>query len=189
MPEDWSDYFALTKSRLPHDLLVRAVELAPMGRAVDLGCGAGTDAEYLSECGFHVTAVDGDAAAAAFVRSRSGGAIRFVHSPLETFEFGSYELVASLFALSFLSDDALHSVVHRAAESLSPGGVLAMNTFGPRDGWAGEAEMAFPTKQQLEALVTDLLLIELLEEEYDEPTASGQEKHWHIYNLIARRTS
>jgi tellurite methyltransferase len=187
VPGDWSDYYARTDKDPPSELLVRAVEFAPKGRALDLGCGAGVDARYLSERGFVVTAVDGDAAASAYVGSRSGGKIRFVHSLLETFEFDNYEFVTSFFTLSFLPGKQLHSVVRRAAESLSPGGVLAINTFGPRDEWASDSEMTFPTSQQLEEMMTDLLLIELSEEEYDGQTANGAAKHWHLHNVIAQR--
>jgi tellurite methyltransferase len=187
VPDSWDHYFQLTNDRPPRDLLVQALPHARKGRALDLGCGAGVDSEYLVESGFDVTAVDGDAAAASYVSSRCNGAIHFVHSPLESFDFGAYDLVASLFTLSFLPRVNFELVVSRSARSLSDGGIMTLNAFGPRDGWASSSGMTFLTADELAAMVGELEILELSEEENDGQTANGEAKHWHVHNLIAVR--
>ena len=50
----------------PSRELVRVLDFGfvkPPGRAIELGCGTGTNAIYLAQCGFQVTAVDISAAA------------------------------------------------------------------------------------------------------------------------------
>ena len=47
--------------------------------------------------------------------------------------------------------------------------------------------MTFLDSEALADLLTDLEVIKLDEEERDGKTASGQDKHWHIFNLILRK--
>jgi len=62
--QDWDDQYR--RGNLPWDTrrpsaeLVRVLDegFAPAGRAVELGCGTGTNAIYLAQRGFRVTAID-----------------------------------------------------------------------------------------------------------------------------------
>lgn len=63
------------------------------------------------------------------------------------------------------------------------------NFFGLNDSWAKtKKEMIFLSKDQVMELFKDLFeIVEFQEIEKDGETALGKSKHWHIYNIIARK--
>lgn len=74
--------------------------------------------------------------------------------------------------------------------ALRPGGVLAVHLFGDRDSWAaGQSAvegMTFHRRDEVENLVAGLKVLHLEEREFDGPSGRGP-KHWHRYDVIARR--
>lgn len=75
----WTFFWLYLRGRPPWDSgvpapeLTRAVAGAPPGRALDLGCGTGTNVRYLAERGWHVTGVDFVPAAIAQARRKTRG--------------------------------------------------------------------------------------------------------------------
>ncbi|MDA4827727.1 MULTISPECIES: hypothetical protein [Kocuria] len=60
-----------------------------------------------------------------------------------------------------------------------------MDLFGDRDDWSA-GDGTFLTRDEVDELVTGLEVLRLHEEERDGPAFSGP-KHWHTYQLVARR--
>ena len=64
MTRDWNEHYATGDMRWdrsePESVLVRLVEegRVPRGRALDVGCGTGTNARYLASRGYRVLGVD-----------------------------------------------------------------------------------------------------------------------------------
>src|SRR5271165_6669469 len=97
---DWGRFYSFTKGSPPWPLLVRAASLAlKNGHALDLGAGAGRDTRYLLQQGFQVTAVDADARSVAILTALPDTNLRVVHSSFEDFDFATYDLISSQFAL------------------------------------------------------------------------------------------
>jgi hypothetical protein len=43
------------------------------------------------------------------------------------------------------------------------------------------------TREQAEALLRDLEVLELIEEDQEGQLANGTPKHWHVFHILARR--
>jgi tellurite methyltransferase len=187
---DWRPFIELTQGQPPWPQLVRAVEvLGHPGDALDLGSGGGRDAGYLLLEGFNVTAVDASAwSRPALRRLPRQRRLTFVQSAIEDFEPEEYDLVNAQFVLPFIRPDRFDGCLARLLRALRPGGLLAATFFGPNDQWnVPGTRLVFVTRSQLAALLDELDVIELEEEDHDGHTADGSPKHWHVFHVIARR--
>ncbi|WP_102417268.1 cyclopropane-fatty-acyl-phospholipid synthase family protein [Mycobacterium sp. 4858] len=123
----------------------------PAGRALDLGCGEGADALWLAERGWQVVAVDVSATAlqraaeAASARNVDGRIDFQLHDLNESFPDGMFELVSAQFLHSPARLDR-DFALRRAAEHVSPGGVLLIVDHAAAPPWAEHHHHhSFPT--------------------------------------------
>lgn len=190
MPKfDWETFYTFTKDSPPWPLLIRAVSFLPLkGHALDLGAGAGRDTRYLLQQGFQVTAVDSDPHAIAMLRSFPQENLQVVQASFEDFAFEIYALINAEFALPFLSQQRFHEVFERVKRATKPGGIFVGQFFGVHDQWnTSEQPMTFLTREQAEAVLWDMDIIEFNEEDMDGHIADGSPKHWHTFHIIARK--
>lgn len=63
------------------------------------------------------------------------------------------------------------------------------NFFGPNDSWAKiKEQMIFLSKEKVLDLFKDSFeVVQFSEIEKDGKTGLGKMKHWHIYNIIAKK--
>ena len=47
--------------------------------------------------------------------------------------------------------------------------------------------MTFLTRSEIDDLLGDYAIEELIEIDEDGPTATGPDKHWHLFHIIARK--
>ncbi len=67
-------------------------------------------------------------------------------------------------------------------------GYFVGNFFGKKDTWAKTKEnLVFLAEQEVKALFCNFELIQFNEIEKNATIASGEEKHWHIYDIIAKK--
>lgn len=74
----------------------------------------------------------------------------------------------------------------RIREALVPGGIFAGQLSGIRDSWAADPAMTFHDRRAAAALLDGLQIIRLEETEQDGQAFSGP-KHWHLFDVLARR--
>jgi SAM-dependent methyltransferase len=126
-----------------HHLTAELADLSP-GRALDAGCGHGSDTLWLAAHGWRVTAVDFSAAALAQGRSMAAAAgeeiaerIEWVEADLGAWtpEPAVYNLVVSLYVHVAGS---VEEMVRRLASAVSPGGTLFLVGHQPIDPATGE---------------------------------------------------
>jgi 2-polyprenyl-3-methyl-5-hydroxy-6-metoxy-1,4-benzoquinol methylase len=119
------------------------------GRALDAGCGHGSDALWLAARGWQVTAVDFAATALAHARSTAEAMgpgvarrIDWVEADLATWtpQRDAYDLVACLYVHVAGS---VEEVVQRMATGVAPGGTLFLVGHRPIDPATGAATAAF----------------------------------------------
>lgn len=134
--------------RSPNAYLTAEAASLPPGRAVDAGCGHGSEALWLAANGWQVTAVDFSAAALAHARSiaESAGAeiagrVEWVEADLATWtpQSGQYDLVISLYVHTVGS---VQELIRRIGAGVAPGGSLLMVGHLPVDPATGAATPA-----------------------------------------------
>ncbi len=189
---DWEGYIRWSAGREVRPLLMRVVnhygEVAPGATAVDVGCGDGTETQALLDAGFAVTAVD--AADGSIERLRRlpehGTTLSTVHSPMQDAELPDADLVYAGYSLPFCPPEHFPAFWQRLVSTVRPGGLLACDLFGDRDSWSGAPEMTFVTRDRVSELVAGLDLRSLHEIEEEGRAYSGP-KHWHTFQVVARR--
>jgi SAM-dependent methyltransferase len=186
---DWTRYYDAVGDD-PRDTLLAAVErFAEPGVAVDLGCGTGRDTFELLRRGWHVVAIDSAPEAIERLRVATGD-----EPKLET-QVAAYEdaalpecdLVNASWSLPFCRPDLFDVVWARIVDSLSSGGRFSGQLFGDRDEWVTESDMTFHSRAQAEALFAGFDRERFDEDEEDGQTVLGNPKHWHVFNVVARK--
>ena len=128
-------------------LVAEAANLRP-GRALDAGCGHGSEALWLAARGWDVTAVDFSAAALAHARSTAEAMgqdvsrrIDWVQGDLATWtpDADRYDLVACLYVHAAGTVEAM---VRRLADGVAPGGTLFLVGHRPIDPATGRETAA-----------------------------------------------
>ena len=67
-------------------------------------------------------------------------------------------------------------------------GYFVVNFFGVKDSWANIKEkMVFLEKEEVLKLFEQFEIIQFEEVEKDGRTGLGKMKHWHIYEVIAKK--
>jgi SAM-dependent methyltransferase len=123
--------------RAPLPELVELVERGSQpGRALDLGCGTGTDAIYLARHGWDVTAVDMVPRALAIARrnaAAAGASLRFVEGDatrLRDFGVGDgYTLLLDFGCFHTIPEDRRDAYVESVSEAAAPGSTLLLYGF------------------------------------------------------------
>jgi tellurite methyltransferase len=161
--------------------------------AVDLGCGTGRDTVELLRRGWRVLAIDAEAEAIHRLLRRgdldSDSAVRLA-TRVARFENAGWpeaDLINSSYALPFCPPHQFGAVWHRVVASLRPGGRFSAQLFGDRDGWATQPDMSFQTREDAEELLRGLEVEHFDEVEEDGQTAVGDPKHWHLFQVVARK--
>ncbi|MGB0455194.1 MAG: class I SAM-dependent methyltransferase [Bacteriovoracaceae bacterium] len=189
----WKDYYKKVRSRPAHPLLKIALEKSQgVGKAYDLGSGAGVDTLYLANLGWKVTAIDKEPSALEFLKETKTekGKIKTQNKPFEKIKLKKSDLILSINSLPFCHPKKFKKLWKEIRHSLKPEGILIGTLFGNNDTWAQKFsdDMSFFDHKGFSKLIGskfDILYFD--EREDDRPTALGHMKHWHIYHFILKR--
>jgi tellurite methyltransferase len=191
-PERFAAYIAARRFDPPRLLLMKAAELTePKDHALDAGAGALNATKYLLSAGFkHATALDSSPASQQVAAELPADQVSFVLARFEDFAYPdcAYDLVNAEFSLPFIGGHAFPSVFAKLLGSVKTGGLFTGQLFGPNDSWnIPESGMNFHSRTEVERLLNGWTIIELTEEDHPGKTKLGEDKHWHIFHIIARR--
>lgn len=191
----WNKYFEITKTSRPSRTLSFALDAfgeMPIGAsAVDLGCGAGRDTLMLLQNGWHVTAIDSSPLVLelpstpnfqAFAQLLEVQCVDFLQAV-----WSDAELINAALALPFCYPQNFHKLWEKIASGMKSGGRFSGNFFGPNDSWVSRPHMTFLGREEISSLFTGWK-VELLDEIHkDAPSVGEPIKHWHIFDIVARK--
>ena len=198
LERDWILYYQATKGRPPRETLLSALaqfdaEPASENRrfAVDLGCGDGRDTVELLRQGWRVLAIDGDKNAIARLRKRSGVNRTFLETRVQRFEAltlpPAVDLINASFCLQFCPSEHFPNLWEEIVASLRSGGRFCGQLFGDRDSGIVHPNISYHTREQVEQLLQPFEIEFFEEEEHPGKTALGEEKYWHLFQIVARK--
>jgi hypothetical protein len=116
----------------------------------------------------------------------------------ESARWPTAELVNASYALPFCPPGSFAGVWERITMSLPSGGRFCGQLFGDHDEWASVPDasaewtpprnaMTFLTRSEVDDLLGDYTIEDLIEIDEDGPTATGPDKHWHLFHIVARK--
>lgn len=191
--KDINKYYDATKKDKPHKNLrffIDNIRTEPTN-AVDLGCGQGNDVLFLIKNGWNVLGIDREN-----VEDRIRIRLNNKEQLLFKFELQDFEelksfkanLIVANFSLSFCNNKKFKNTWKTIEESLQSGGYFVGNLLGVKDSWMkNKLDMTFFTKEDIEKLFKCFQIINFNEVETDKTTALGNQKHWHFFDVIAKK--
>lgn len=133
---NWDKGFTLVDRRLR--AVADLVELAPIGRALDLGCGRGELSIHMGRLGHEVTAVDYSESAIGLAQDAAENAavvartlrINFHCADVDRLDLsGSYDVVVASDLIEHMTPAELDRLYSRVASHMSPRGLFVVHTF------------------------------------------------------------
>ncbi len=184
----WTKFLDATGTMACRPLLREALPFVSGSVALDLGAGALRDSLFLLDHGFTVTAVDSNPEVTQYAPDNADFELHICSYSEFAFPTSNYDLVSAQYALPFESPEEFSVIFSKIIASLKAGGIFTGQLFGSDDGWASREDMTFHTKEQVEELLHPFTTIHVLREEKRlGPTASGEEKMWHVFHIIAEK--
>ena len=161
------------------------------GNAIELGCGAGRDTASLIKTGWNVLAIDREdveSRITARLSKEEQKNFKFSNQKFESIKLEKNNLVVANFSLPFCNKNNFKELWNKIDESILKDGYFVGNFFGDNDEWKNKKEeMTFLTKEQVLELFKDYEIIDFKEVEKNALTGLGKMKHWHIFNIIAKK--
>lgn len=197
---DWPSYFEVVAGKPPRETLTDALarfereglpDAAGAPLAVDLGAGEGRDTAELLRRGWRVLAIDGHPDAIRRMRGRADlvrrDRLEIRYAPFEGLDLPPAFLVNASFSLPFCPPGHFDALWRTIVGAIEPGGRFAGQLFGDRDDWAPIPDRSHHTRAQAEALFEGFEIELFHEGEDDGKDALQNPKHWHRFDIVARR--
>ena len=109
---------------------------------------------------------------------------------IDTFEnvkFEKYDLILSNLGICFCDPMYFQNVIKEITKSILPNGYFVGNFLGNEDEWFNDKSKSFTDEEELKRIFDDFEIIYFKEKKYNKQTAKGNMKHWHVYEIIARK--
>ena len=186
-------YYDNTQSDNPREnvnYFINEVRCKPSD-AIELGCGAGNDTVYLIKNNWNVCAIDREDVEkriAKRLNCQESERFCFKKQEFESLKLEKSNLIVANYCLPFCNKDKFRKFWSKMKESILPNGYFVGNFFGVNDSWNGmKDQMVFLSKSQVMELFDDFDVVRFKEIEKDGLTGLGMMKHWHIFDVIAKR--
>lgn len=185
------DYYEKTKNTIARMNVRKFIDMeVASGRCIDLGCGAGNDTIFLIKNGWKVTAIDKEDTEMIiknYLNKEEQKSLEFIKSDFENITLKSCDLLVANFSLPFCKKDYFEELWEKIEKSIIKNGYFVGNFLGINDTWINKPNMTFLKKEEVLNLFSSFNIIKFYETEKDAKTALGTEKHWHIFDVIAKK--
>ena len=185
-------YYNKTKnSNIPKNLKTFVDMKINPGICIDLGCGAGRDSIFLIKNGWKVIAIDKEDTEKMIrssLQEEEQNYLKFIKQDFENnIILQPCNLLVANSSLSFCNRKNFDYLWNKIVNSISKDGYFVGNFFGINDSWANRPNMVFFTKEEVIKLFSSFEIINFKEVAKNGKTALGVEKHWHVFNVIAKK--
>lgn len=185
-------YFKNTKDAIPHNEVKKFIENNnKTGVAIDLGCGAGRDTIFLLKNGWNVTAIDVETTENYIKNSLSKEEITrltFINENFSKAEFPKSDLVIAYNSLPFVKKENFTKIWDKVENCINSGGFFIGTFWGVNDSWNTPQDFRrFMTKDEVINLFEKFDIVKLEESEKDGISANKKPKHWHTFEIVAKR--
>ncbi|MBS1517188.1 MAG: class I SAM-dependent methyltransferase [Bacteroidetes bacterium] len=190
---DWENYYKVHKDRPAREILVKALDMVKTAsnsdiRAFDLGCGNGHETHEMLKRGWHVTATDINENITELLsdlKNKFGDKLDIQIVSFENIKWHKADLINAHYSLPFCPKEHFDNVWHNIRNSLKVNGIFTGQFFGDRDEWDLVKLSREEALEKLDGMKKELFT----ETEKDGATATGEMKHWHLFDIIARKIS
>ncbi len=186
-------YYENTENASPNPMVKKfiAMNINPTN-AIDLGCGAGRDTIFLIKNGWNVLSIDRENTEEIISKKLDNEEIkkfRFENQSFENIKLEKTNLLVSNFSIPFCDKEHFNNFWKKITDSILKDGYFVGNFFGLNDSWTKmKKQMLFLTKEDVLNLFKESFeIVHFNELEKDGKTGLGKMKHWHIYNIIAKK--
>ena len=154
--------------------------------AIDLGCGVGNDTIFLLEKGFKVTAIDQEDQVKEIIKNKviNKQYLKIIIDDFSKLDFLKSDLILANYSLFFVNEN-FSSFIEKILKNINSKGFFIGNFLGKEDEW--NKIRTTVDKEELLNYFKDFEIFYFSEEKYYKDTATGKNKFWHIYTIIAQQ--
>lgn len=131
--DDIKKYYENTKNLPPHPIVKKFIDMnVKVGKAIDLGCGAGRDTIYLTKNGWNVLSIDKEDTGELVSSKLDEEEIkrfRFVRQDFENIELEKNNLLVANFSIPFCKKDSFNEFWNKISESILKERILCGKFF------------------------------------------------------------
>ena len=161
------------------------------GKAIDIGCGPGNDSVYLIKNGWSVVSIDKENLGERISKrldTEEQKRFKFQQQNFENMKLEKADLIVANYSLPFCNNEKINDVWKNIVNNIRTNSYFVGNFFGINDSWnKAESNMTFLTKEQVLNLFDEFDIIKFNEVENEGFSGLGNMKHWHIFNVIAKK--
>ena len=189
---DWNNFHNITENKPPRKNIVYFISnYSITGNAIDLGCGSGSDTIFLIKNNWNVLAIDSSNTEERIRNKLSNDEqkrLKFEVQKFEELKLSECDLLISNNSLPFCDKNYFYKMWAEICSNIKDNGYFVGNFFGINDEWNTENDKrTFLAKKEVIELFRDFEILEIKEIEKDKTTAEGKMKHWHTFEIIARK--
>lgn len=192
MESQKKNYYDLTKNAKPHMNVEKFISLnIDAEKAIDLGCGAGRDTVELLKNNWKVLSIDKENTRQIIEEQLNNIELKnfeFIQGDFTQLPLQKTNLIVANFSIPFCNKEYFKDLWKKLNAILLNEGYFVGNFFGKNDSWINSKKnMVFLSKKEVMNLFNDFEIIQFKDIEKDTKTVEGELKHWHVYDIIAKK--